>query len=301
MSASAATPGAAARVSVRRRRGSDVDLLRSALRLPVTRVGLSIVTVLVLLAILGPWAAPHSPTEFVGRPFAGPSSTAWFGTDVLGRDVLSRFLHGGRSVIGMSVSSTLLGVSAGTLVGLIAAYSGGVLDSLVMRTSDVLLAFPQIVLVLLLVAGAGSSWWIVVLAVALTVMPRTARVMRGAALEITEREFIRAAEAIGESRRRILLGQLLPNITGPLMVELGLRLTYAVALVAGLSFLGLGLQPPQPDWGLMINENRIAIVTQPWAVLLPVAAIGLLTVGTNLTTDGIARAYARSEPAGRAR
>ena len=114
--------------------------------------------------------------------------------------------------------------------------------------------------------------------------------MRGAALQVVERDFVKAAEAVGEKRRRIMFGELLPNVTSPLLVEIGLRLTYSIGLVAALSFLGFGLQPPNADWGLMINENRLALTVQPWGVLLPVLAIALLTIGTNLVTDGIARA-----------
>jgi peptide/nickel transport system permease protein len=119
-----------------------------------------------------------------------------------------------------------------------------------------------------------------------------ARVIRGAALEVVERDFVKSAEAVGERRSRIIFGDLLPNVTSPLLVEVGLRMTYSIGLVAGISFLGFGLQPPAADWGLMINENRLAITVQPWSVLLPVGAIGLLTIGTNLITDGLSRALA---------
>ena len=125
---------------------------------------------------------------------------------------------------------------------------------------------------------------------AVTHAPRVARVMRGAAQEVVERDFVKAAEAVGEKRSRIVLGELLPNVTSPLLVELGLRMTYSIGLIAAIGFLGFGVQPPTADWGLMIFENRLSITVQPWSVLLPVLAIGLLTVGANLVTDGIARA-----------
>jgi peptide/nickel transport system permease protein len=159
-----------------------------------------------------------------------------------------------------------------------------------MRASDVVLAFPQIILALLAVSAIGSKLWLIVIVVAIGHMPRVARVIRGAAQEVVERDFVKAAEAVGEKRSRIVFGELLPNVTSPLLVELGLRMTYSIGLVAAVSFLGFGLQPPSSDWGLMINENRLSITVQPWAVLLPILAIGLLTVGTNLITDGIARA-----------
>lgn len=267
-----------------------LQTLRSALRLTRTKIGLGIVVVMVAIALFGPLVAPHSPTEFVGAPNSGPSSAALFGTDTIGRDVFSRFLHGGLSVLGLAVAATAIGVSLGVLVGLAAAYAGGAVDEVLMRTADVFLAFPQIVFALLLVSALGPKVWLIIVTVGITHAPRVARVMRGAALQVVERDFVKAAEAVGEKRSRILFNELLPNVTSPLMVEIGLRLTYSIGLVAGISFLGLGLQPPHSDWGLMVNENRLDITIQPWAVVLPVLAIALLTVGTNLVTDGIARA-----------
>ena len=267
-------------------------LLRDAARLGRTRVGLGIVALIVLIALAGPLVAPHSPTEFVAIPNSGPSSTALFGADALGRDVLSRFLHGGRTVLWLAVASTLLGMVVGVIIGLIAAYSRNWLDDVLMRSNDVLLAFPQIIFVLLAVSAIGPKLWLIVVTVGVTHAPRVARVMRGAALEVVERDFVKSAEVVGEKRWRIVFGELLPNVTSPLLVETGLRMTYSIGLVAGISFLGFGLQPPTADWGLMINENRLSITVQPWSVLLPIAAIGLLTVGTNLVTDGISRALA---------
>jgi peptide/nickel transport system permease protein len=267
-----------------------LGILRSALRLTRTRIGVGIVAVIVAIAVFGPLVAPHSPTEFVAPPNSGPSGTAVFGADAIGRDVLSRFLHGGLTVLWLSAAATLLGVVAGVIVGLVAAYARNWLDDVLMRGNDVVLAFPQIVLVLLAVSAIGPKLWLIVVTVGITHAPRVARVMRGAAQEVVERDFVKAAEAVGEKRSRIVFGELLPNVTSPLLVELGLRMTYSIGLVAAVSFLGFGLQPPTADWGLMINENRLSITVQPWAVLLPILAIGLLTVGTNLITDGIARA-----------
>jgi peptide/nickel transport system permease protein len=267
-----------------------LGILRNALRLGRTKVGLALVTVVVAVAVLGPLLAPHSPTEFVAAPNSAPSSTAIFGADALGRDVWSRFLHGGLSVLWMSAAATLIGVSVGVGIGLIAAYSRNWLDDVLMRGSDVVLAFPQIILALLAVSALGPKLWLIVLVVAIGHMPRVARVIRGASLEVVERDFVKAAEAVGEKRSRIVFGEVLPNVTSPLLVEIGLRTTYSIGLIAAISFLGFGLQPPRADWGLMINENRLAITIQPWSVVLPVLAIGVLTVGTNLITDGIARA-----------
>jgi len=284
-----ATPGPVA--PPERLRGHQwLWILRGAAALTRTRVGLVLVGIVVAVAVFGPLFSPHSPTEFVAAPNSPPSSAAAFGADALGRDVLSRFLHGGLTVLWMSAAATAVGIGVGTIIGLVAAYARNWLDDVLMRANDVMLSFPQIILVLLAVAAIGPKLWLIVLVVGFTHAPRVARVMRGAAQEVVERDFVKAAEVVGERRWRIVFGELLPNVTSPLLVELGLRLTYSIALVAGVSFLGFGLQPPAADWGLMINENRLSITVQPWAVFLPVAAIGLLTVGTNLITDGIARA-----------
>jgi peptide/nickel transport system permease protein len=195
-------------------------------------------------------------------------------------------------VLWLSAAATLLGITVGTVVGLVAAYSRNWLDDVLMRGNDVLLAFPQIIFVLLAVSAIGPKLWLIVLTVGLTHAPRVARVIRGAALEIVERDFVKSAEVVGEKRWRIVFAEVLPNVTSPLLVEVGLRMTYSIGLVAGISFLGFGLQPPAADWGLMINENRLSITVQAWSVLLPVIAIGLLTIGTNLITDGLSRALA---------
>ena len=257
-----------------------------------TKIGLGITLLIVGIAFIGPFVAPYEPDEGVeGKfPFAPPSSDTWFGTDDLGRDVLSRFLSGGVSVLVLAGLSTAMGMVLGVAVGMTAAYSRGKLDDLLMRSMDVLLSLPQIVFALVLAATVGPELWLLVLAVGLTTMPRAARVTRGAAVEVVEKDFVRAAEAIGLPRRRILLGEVLPNIASPLIVETTLRMTFNVAVVAGLSFLGFGLQPPAADWGLMINENRNGLAIQPWPVILPVIAIALLTIGTSLIGDGISRA-----------
>lgn len=265
-------------------------LLRATVHQWRGRIGLVLVVILVVVAVFGPLIAPHSPTAFVAAPNSPPGPHLLFGADSLGRDVWSRFLHGGLSVLGLSLASTIVGVGVGLMVGLTAAYSGGVLDEVLMRIADVFMAFPQIVLALLLVTAFGPKVWLIVLTVGISHAPRVARVIRGAAQQVVERDFVKAAEAVGEPRRRIIFGELLPNVSSPLLVELGLRLTYSIALIAGINFLGLGLQPPASDWGLMVNENRLALTFQPWGVLLPIIAIALLTIGTNLLTDAFARA-----------
>jgi peptide/nickel transport system permease protein len=267
-----------------------VLLLRRAWRIGRTKVGVALVLLLVATAVIGPFFAPYSPSEFAGVPFAKPSAHTLLGADNLGRDVLSRFLWGGRSVLGLSILATGLGLVLGVTIGLIAAYTRTIFDDVLMRGMDVVLAFPSIVLALVLVATVGPKIWLLVVAVGITTMPRVARVTRGAALEVVERDFVQAAEAIGEARPKILFGEILPNITSPLMVEASLRLTYSIGLIAALSFLGFGLQPPRADWGLMINEDRQGLTIMPWGTVMPVIAIALLTIGTSLIGDGLARA-----------
>ncbi len=271
------------------------NLVVRALRTTSTKVGLLLTLLVLGVAFVGPLFSPHSPSEFVGTPFSPAGTGGPFGTDNLGRDVLSRFLHGGDTLMVLSILATAIGVGLGAAVGVLAAYARGWVDEVLMRTGDVALAFPQIVLALLFLSIIGPKLWLLVVMVAVGHLPRTARVVRGAATAVVERDFVKAAEAVGIPRWRIMLGEVVANITGTLAVEFGLRLTYSIGLVAGLSFLGLGAQPPAADWGLMINENRIALTVQPWAVALPVIAIAILTVGTNLITDGLARASIGSD------
>jgi peptide/nickel transport system permease protein len=278
-------------VSIRAPAGA---LFRGAIRLWRTRIGLVLVLALVLVAAVGPYFARYGPTAFVGlAPNSPPSSKALFGTDHIGQDVWSRFLWGGREILVMAVLATALGLITGTAVGLTAAYARNVVDDVLMRAMDVILAFPQIMLALVVIATVGPKAWLMVLAVGLTTMPRVARVTRGAAQPVVERDFVAAAEALGLPRVRILFREVLPNILSPLLVEANLRLTYAIGLIASLAFLGFTPNPNGADWGLMIQENQIALGTsQPWGVVLPMIAIALLTVGTGLVGDGFARAAA---------
>jgi len=271
-----------------------VVLMRRAWGQTRTKIGVLLVVLLVALALIGPFFAPHSPTDFAGAPYAHPSSSVPLGTDNLGRDVLSRFLWGGRSILGLSLLATALGLTLGVSIGLVAAYTRAILDDVLMRAMDVILAFPSIVLALVVVATIGPKLWLLVLVVGLTTTPRVARVTRGASLEIVERDFVQAAEVLGESRFKILFGEILPSITSPLLVEASLRLTYSIGLIAGLSFLGFGLQPPAADWGLMINENRPGITLQPWALLAPAILIALLTISINTVADAYARSTGQS-------
>ena len=267
-----------------------MQLLSDALHYRRTQIGLALFLFILAIAVIGPCVAPHSPFEFITAPFAKPSDVAKLGGDVLGRDVLSRVLYGGRSVLILSFIATAIGMVIGVSLGLFAGYARAAVDDVIMRLLDVFLAFPQIVLVLLLVSVLGPRLWLIVLTVGLSHAPRIARVARGSTLEVKERDFVKAAESLGVSRIKIAFGEILPTITSPLFVEFGLRLTYSIGLIAALCFLGFGMQPPACDWGLMINENRIGLVIQPYSVFVPVALIAILTIGVNLATDGISRA-----------
>jgi peptide/nickel transport system permease protein len=267
-----------------------VQLLFDALRYRRAVIGLVLFVFILAVAVVGPYLAPYSPVEFVTGPYAKPSSVALLGGDSIGRDVLSRVLYGGRSVLILAALATAVGMALGITLGLFAGYSRAAIDDLVMRVLDALLAFPEIIFVLLLVSVVGPRLWLIVLTVGLSHAPRIARVVRGCTLDTREQDYVRAAESLGVSRVRIAFGEILPAITSPLFVEFGLRLTYSIGLIAGLSFLGFGMQPPAADWGLMINENRLGLLVQPYSVFVPVALIAILTIGVNLATDGIARA-----------
>ncbi|PSK89157.1 peptide/nickel transport system permease protein [Murinocardiopsis flavida] len=265
-------------------------LFRTAWGFGRTKVGVVLTAAIVLIALFGPYISPHTDTALVAEPYVTSADGSPFGTDYLGRDVFSRFLYGGQILLLLAASAALFGTLAGTVLGIVAGYRRGWLDELIMRTNDILLAFPQLIAALLIMSIIGPQAWLIVVIIGVTHMPRVARVIREATLRIVEQDFVKSAEAIGVPRWKIMVREILPNVTSPLLVELGLRLTYSIGIVAVLGFLGMGLQPPDADWGLMINENRLAITVQPWAVALPVAAVAVLTIGANLITDGLSRA-----------
>jgi peptide/nickel transport system permease protein len=256
--------------------------------------GLVITGVIVLLAIIGPWLAPYGENDIVGKPYTMEGSL--LGTDYLGQDVWSRVLAGGGSILAISVLATALGMVLGIIIGVVAAYAGGWLDEAIMRLNDVALAFPQILLALLVLTAVDQpSWWMIVLLVGASHAPRVARLARGVALGIVSRDYVTAAEALGESRLRVIMAEVLPNMNAPLLAEAGLRLTYSISIVAAVGFLGFATNPGAADWWVMINENRLALLVQPWGVLAPVIIIGVFTVGTNLMADGIAQLAGRGD------
>ena len=283
--ASPASPAPPARAG----RHPWLSVLWTAARTPRGAAGLAMALGVVLLAVVGPVLSPHSPNALLTLTFAKPSSQFPLGGDVLGRDVLSRVLNGGWLLLLMAVAATAIGIMAGATAGISAAYLRGARDGIIMRTVDVILAFPQLVFALLLLSLLGPKLWLIVLAVGLSHAPAVARVIRSATLDVAERDYVKVAELQGMRPAKVMAKEILPNLISPLMVEAGLRLTYSIVIMAGLAFLGFGQPPPAPSWGTMINENRIGLQLNPWAVIVPAVLIAVLTIGTNTFTDAVAR------------
>lgn len=263
-------------------------------RTPTGAIGGTLLGAVLLVALAGPLVAPHGPSELVYAAGSPPVDGYPLGTDGLGRDVLSRVLWGGRSVLWLAGAATILAYAIGLVIGLVAGYSRSLVDPLLMRSVDVLLAFPPLVVLLVLVAGAGTSLLVLVIGVALVQMPGIARLVRTVTLETSVRGYVEAAVARGETTAAILRREILPSIAAPVIADLGLRFTFSILLIAGVNFLGLGLQPPAADWALMITENRDFLELNAWSIGVPAAMIALLTVGVNLTGDAIARSLGRS-------
>ena len=292
---STAEEALAAEITAETQSGRPPGVWRVAVRMWRTRVGLLIVGVLCIVALFGRYVAPYGEAEAVGLPFKPSGATrkeSMLGSANVGHDVWSRFLYGGRPILIAALLATLLALALGTTIGLIAAYNRGKLDDVLMRSMDVILALPQIISALIVISMFGASTTLIILTVGISTVPRIARVVRGAAVSVVERDFVAAAESLGESRFRILRSELLPNVSGPLFVEANLRLTFSIGLIAGIAFLGFTPDPGAANWGLMVNENRKGLVPNHWGVTLPVIAIALLTIGTGLIGDGLSRASA---------
>lgn len=251
------------------------------------KAGLLITGLIVVLAVLAPWIAPHPwDTISMRTRFLPPNATYWLGTDEYGRDVLSRLLVGARLSLALGVSATLVSLLIGVPMGLAAGYFRGWVDEVLMRTADVLMAIPPIMLGLLVLAVTPPALWKTALAVGFVYVPQIARLARSVTLSLANEDFIQAARARAESSSYILFREILPNAWPPLIVEASLRVSYAILLGSALSFLGLGAQPPSSDWGLMIAEARSFLDRAPWIALAPGFAMCLLVVGINLLGDG---------------
>jgi len=239
---------------------------------------------------VGPYIAPYSPTEVGLDQFnQSPNSVHWLGTDHLGRDVLSRFLSGGRSIIFIPVVSVTLAYLTAGLVSMVAAYKGGIFDLVVSRIVELLMSLPSLLKILLMVAAFGPSTGVLILAITIANMSGASRVVRGAVLSQSRLDYVKSSEARGEGVLIIVVQEILPNIVGPLAADYTLRITWAIIALSTLSFLGLGVQPPQPDWGLMIQDARASIKAAPLVAIVPALGIAALSVGLNLTADAIVR------------
>ncbi|MGE5577360.1 MAG: nickel transporter permease [Syntrophothermus sp.] len=264
------------------------DAWRRLLRNRSAVAGMIVVALLILVAVFAPFIAPHDPLaqDFEER-IQPPSAVHPLGTDDLGRDILSRIIFGSRISLAAGIFSVALAVAAGVLIGAFATYYGGFWDNLAMRLMDIMLAFPSILLAIAIVAVLGPGLTNAMLAIGIISIPRYARVVRSSILSLREKEFIEAARALGASDLQVIFKHLLPNSMGPLIVQATLGVATAIIEAASLSFLGLGAQPPTPEWGAMLNGGRHLLRQAPWVTAFPGLAIVVLVMGVNLFGDGL--------------
>lgn len=255
---------------------------------PTTLIGSVIVVIFLVLALFGPLIAPYSSTEQdMSMRMQPPSEKNLLGTDQYGRDVLSRVIIGSRNVGLVAGSGTAVAVVLGLIIGLISGYFGGLLDDVFMRIMEVMMAIPALLFAMLILFSFGSSIFSVILVIGFLYAPVVARIVRSVVLDFKTRQFVEAAKLRGESTIYILVYEILPNVMPHLAVEGSMRFVYSIFLVASLGFLGLGVQPPHPDWGYMVNEARSHYHFAPWALLFPAGAIAVLTVGVGFMSDGL--------------
>jgi peptide/nickel transport system permease protein len=256
--------------------------------------GLALLALVLLLVLVGPFFAPHNPAESLGLAGTPPDGAYPLGTDKLGRDVLSRLLWGGRSVVGLAAAATLACCWVGLLIGVTAGYSRR-FEPLLMRGVDVVRAFPPLLFFLIVVTALGTSVWVLILGVTVVQAPGIARLGHTVTKEVSLRAYVEAAVARGERAFTVIRREILPNILSPVIADAGLRFTFSILLVASVNFLGLGLEPPRSDWGLMVSENREILTLNPWAVFAPAALIALLTIAVNLVGDSVTRSLGHSQ------
>lgn len=282
--AAAASPGVQRRI-VRRER------LRQLARSKTFVLGALIVAFWIVCAALGSLITPHDPLAQTADQLAAPGSGHLFGTDLLGRDVLSRVLAGARDIMIVAPAATLLGIAGGTIVGLVTGFFGGLVDDVVSRVVDAILALPLIVIAVTVLVALGPSTGALILVIGIVFTPIVSRTVRAAVLVERRLEYVQAAQLRGERAPYVLLAEILPNVMGPIVVEATVRLGYAIFTVAGLTFLGFGVQPPSPDWSLQIADNYSLLNagTYWWTVLFPGLAIASLVIAVNMIADGISR------------
>ena len=257
-------------------------------RSPLTVAGVVLIVTLALIAVLAPIIAPANPLKQVlSTRLKPPSAAHWLGTDQLGRDVLSRMIYGARISLTIGIVVVGLAASLGTLVGLVAGYTGGWLDEGLMRLTDVFFAFPALILAMAISGALGPSLTNAMIAIAVVTWPVYARLVRAQVLSLREREYVEASRSLGASAERIVWHHILPNTLAPLLVQASFDMGAAILSAAGLSFIGFGTQPPTAEWGVMISEGRNYIATQPWLSLFPGVAILLTVAAFNLIGDGL--------------
>ena len=263
-------------------------LVRRAVRGRGARLGVVLVALLLLLAAFAPWIAPYDPyDQDLGAALSPPGAAHWFGADQFGRDVFSRVLHGARYALLAILVADGLALVLGCAMGLLAGFAGGVVDTVVMRFVDVLLAFPYLLLALVIVAALGPSLVNALVAIGVVYAPQYARMMRGQVLAVRELDFVQAATATGARPLRVVLRHVLPNCAGPVLVLATLQAGSVVVETAGLAFLGLGAQPPSPDWGALLSDGHEYFLSAWWIATFPGAAILLAVLGFNLVGDAL--------------
>lgn len=265
--------------------------IRRALSEPMTLVGVILVAIHLGLALFSPLIAPHDASALVGAPLARPSLEFWMGTDQIGRDYFSRIIEGGRIALLVSFCGVAIAIAVGTFLGMVAGYVGGRIDEAIMRFIDAVMAIPDIILIAILTLALGKDIVMLIPVIAVVYTWGVVRVMRAKTISLSTLDFVRAAELRGESRLAIMRREILPNLTGLIGVELAVRISSAVLRISALSFLGLGISQPTPDWGLMVQEAMGVVYTDPWFLLLPAIMLSTLILGVNFMVDGFARAF----------
>lgn len=273
------------------RKRSQLSLIWHRLRRNrLAMLGLALMSAILLLAVFADVIADYD-TEVVGmnmmERLQTPSAKHWFGTDGYGRDVFARIIHGSRLSLSLSIISMLIAVAIGSMIGAISGYFGGRVDDVLMRLMDMLLAIPPMLMSISIVAALGRSMANLMLALALAYMPVFARVIRSSILSVKDQEFVEAARACGTSDARIILRHIIPNAVGPIIVQATLAMGSSILTISSLSFMGMGIQPPQPEWGTMLYEGRDLIRTSPYLVIFPGAAIAVSVLSLNLLGDGL--------------
>ncbi|MDR1979300.1 MAG: ABC transporter permease [Synergistaceae bacterium] len=269
--------------------GSQVKAVwRRLIRSKTALLGFVIVVIYILLAVFGPFLVRHDPfLQNLSLSYSPPSSTHFFGCDEYGRDIFSRILHGARVSLYIQVGAVALSLAIGLILGALGGYFGGILDEVLMRVIDILLAFPGMLLSLAIVAILGPSLNNLIIATGINSIPGFARITRGSVISVRENDYVTAARTIGETHFSIILRYVLPNAISPIIVQTTMRMATVLLTAAGLGFLGLGVQPPSPEWGTMLSAARVYLRSAPFVAIFPGVAIMIVVLGFNFLGDGL--------------